>query len=641
LTLTRRVAALLVAVWLLAFVGAFGAHLIAARSAWHAQLGAQNQQAATALAATLAAALVPRAADAPPPPEAAAAAALSAAFHAADYARIAIADAGGGAAFERRRAAAAAAPAWFAALVDLRPPPGRARLDIAGASPRELQLEVAPDTALRALWRAAAAGALALAALAAFSASLAWWALRGWWRPLAASVAQAQAIEQARFVTAEEPALPELREVTRAMNSMVRRLRELFHAQAEQVAQLQLQAQTDAVSGLPLRGQFVSRLADLLADAAGPPVALLLVRVPNLELLNERHGRGATDRLLAGLADVLLTYVERVPGTCAGRLNGTDFALGLPAAGIAMETAQSVRGAVEAAPVARLAGAEFLFGAIDGLCGVNAGAALAAADAALARAEAGDGIAVDDHPDPQAGGSRAWRDQIAQALEHSRVQLGSYPVVDMRGNLIHLECPLRVQLQEGGEYLVARRWLALAARSRLLPQLDLAAVDLALAAIEADGRPRCVHVTPRSFIGTDFAARLQARLEAVPQAARWLSIEWTETARAADTAALRVAVAGWRRLGVTVGVEHAGASAKALPALKELGVDYVKVDARHLRGLADDEAVRGYAQSLVALLHGLGLTALAEGIDEPRDLLALWQLGFDGATGAAVPAPDE
>jgi EAL domain-containing protein (putative c-di-GMP-specific phosphodiesterase class I) len=73
-----------------------------------------------------------------------------------------------------------------------------------------------------------------------------------------------------------------------------------------------------------------------------------------------------------------------------------------------------------------------------------------------------------------------------------------------------------------------------------------------------------------------------------------------------------------------------------LPALQASAVDYVKVDARHLRGVAQDEAVRGYAQSLVALIHGLGLLALAEGVAEAPDLALLWELGFDGATGPAV-----
>jgi EAL domain-containing protein (putative c-di-GMP-specific phosphodiesterase class I) len=48
--------------------------------------------------------------------------------------------------------------------------------------------------------------------------------------------------------------------------------------------------------------------------------------------------------------------------------------------------------------------------------------------------------------------------------------------------------------------------------------------------------------------------------------------------------------------------------------------------------------VRGYAHGLLALIHGLGLTALAEGIDEAADLVALWSLGYDGATGPALSA---
>ena len=44
------------------------------------------------------------------------------------------------------------------------------------------------------------------------------------------------------------------------------------------------------------------------------------------------------------------------------------------------------------------------------------------------------------------------------------------------------------------------------------------------------------------------------------------------------------------------------------------------------------------SRRLVTLIHGLGWTALAEGVDDGRDLAALWALGFDGATGRAVVA---
>jgi len=634
LTLTRRLALLFVAVLIPALLGSLLVQTLAARDALRAQLRLRNQDAA----ATLAVALAPVRGEA----EAMRALAASA-FDAGRYGRLRVAAADGRVLFERREEAPPEqVPRWFASALTLEVEEGRAPVRGDGQTYGAVGVAFDPAGALGALWVAWQRTALLLAAIAALAALLVAWLLRGLRGPLAAAVRQARSIEQARFVTAEEASLPELAEVTRAMNSMVRRLREMFDTQVEQVAQLQLQAQTDLVSGLPVRSQFMGRMGEHLSDPAGPAAALLLVRVPHLERLNERQGREATDRLLQSLADVLLTYVERVAGTCAGRLNGTDFGLLLPVAGIALETAESLRSALEATPAARLAGAEFLIGGCDGLRGIGAGAALAAADAALAGAEQGDGIAVVDLPAAATGGSRAWREQIADALEQGRVQIAAYPVIDPRGALIHLECPLRVQLEPGGEYQVARRWLALAARSRLLPAVDLTALDLALRAIAADGRPRCIHVTPASLASAEFAAAMQARLQARPEAAARLSIEWTEAIHArnpaADHQALRAAAAGWRHLGVTIGVEHAGASPKSLHALKDLGVDYVKVDAQHLRGLAGDEAVRGYAQSLLALIHGLGLNAIAEGIDEPRDLAAVWAIGYDGATGAAVAA---
>ena len=78
------------------------------------------------------------------------------------------------------------------------------------------------------------------------------------------------------------------------------------------------------------------------------------------------------------------------------------------------------------------------------------------------------------------------------------------------------------------------------------------------------------------------------------------------------------------------------AGPKALTQWHSTRIDYVKIDARHLQGVADDTAVHGYASRLVALVQGMGLKAMADGITDARDLAALFALGFDGATGAAV-----
>jgi EAL domain-containing protein (putative c-di-GMP-specific phosphodiesterase class I)/GGDEF domain-containing protein len=634
MTMTLRLALLLAAVLLTALLGSAWLHTAALRSAYVAQLEVRNADAAASLALALSQQRGDRAAL---ETVATAQAALG------HYRLLQLRAPDGQLLFQRQGGnPAVEVPAWFVAALPLVAPPGRAMVSDGWQPLGELWVESHADWAHEALWAACVRTALLLGGLGLVAATLAAVLLRGWQRPLQATMAQAEALEQGRFVTATEPAWPELRQLTRSMNSMVQRLRGVFDAQAEQVALLQRQAMTDAVSGLPRREVFVGRLQDLLADTGAPMATLLLLRARRLETANRRLGHDGTDRLLGAVADVLLTYVSRVPGSFAGRLNGSDFALCLPAPGVARETGESLLAALMASPLARTGGVEWVAGAVDGVRGGGASAALAAADAALAEAEAEPGSTVvvslpaDFVADP--GGARAWRAQIAAALADKRVQLGQFPVRDAQGRLLHLECPLRVQLVPGAEFHAARRWLALAARSRLLPEVDLAAVDLALAAIAADGLARGVHVAPASLAAPGFDAALQQRLQAAPAAAHKLWLDLAEDMPRALAQPLREAVAAWRGCGARVGIEHAGASPQALAALQGLGLDYVKVAARHLRGVADDEAVRDYARSLLALLRGLGATALAEGIEDPRDLTALWQLGFDGATGAAVAA---
>jgi EAL domain-containing protein (putative c-di-GMP-specific phosphodiesterase class I) len=344
---------------------------------------------------------------------------------------------------------------------------------------------------------------------------------------------------------------------------------------------------------------------------------------------------------------VLAAYPQRVPGAFAGRLNGSDFALCLPVSGVADETAGTLMRAIRASPAAAAAGIELVIGGVDGLVLAGASEALAAADEALAEAETTGPFTIEIRASaagvPGPIGERAWRQRIEQALTENRATLGEFPVRDATGTLLHLDCPLRVQIEPGGPFLVASRWLAMASRGRLLPLVDLAAIGLALAGIARDRRPRCVHVSAVSLASAGFVGEVQRRLDADPSSARqlWLAVaEGPSLERSLPR--LREASAAWRRHGVHLGIEHAGASMQSLPRLAGMGLDHLKVGARFVRGAAADAPVREFAAALVALAHGMGWKIVAEGIDDARDLEALWSIGFDGATGRAVvdaPAP--
>jgi EAL domain-containing protein (putative c-di-GMP-specific phosphodiesterase class I) len=340
---------------------------------------------------------------------------------------------------------------------------------------------------------------------------------------------------------------------------------------------------------------------------------------------------------------------------------------------VALETALSLHAAVAALPAMRTAGAHAVVGGVDSLHEVGSSAALAAADAALAQAEARadretvpldpeksqavfneprqlqangpalllePSVVVVQQGDQPAvvGGSRLWREQISVALSEGRACLAEFKVVDSAGRVVRLECPLRVQLQASGEYQAAARWLALAQRSRLMPRVDLMAVELALKASQRDGIARAVHASLQSLETPGYVDEVSALLQATPQAAVLLSVEIVEGLRPTARAPLARAAAAWRRFGTRVAVEHTGASPQQLLELQTAGTSYVKVSGQHLRGAAKEPAVRGYARSLVTMIHGLGQQAVAEGVDDLTEIATLWDMGFDAATGPAFSA---
>ena len=194
-----------------------------------------------------------------------------------------------------------------------------------------------------------------LAVLGMAAGLLAAWGVRRIQRPLDATVDQAESITGRRFVTVNEPGVPELRRVTRAMNGMVERLRAMYTEQAQETDRLRREANCDPLTGVAHRAFFMSRLTGWLTrEDSSPGGTLVLVRVADLATVNRQLGRVQTDDLLRDLADELAAITAAAEDAEVGRLNGSDFALalanpGAPAA-IAQEVGVRLRALVKSRP---------------------------------------------------------------------------------------------------------------------------------------------------------------------------------------------------------------------------------------------------------------------------------------------------
>jgi diguanylate cyclase (GGDEF)-like protein len=559
------------------------------------------------------------------------------------YSRVRFVGQDGAAAFERESAAQPLrAPEWFATLWPIASDPGVAQVSDGWRALGRVEVVSHVAYAHDELWRGGSRALLLLAALGVVSMALAAAGVRRIRRPLDDTVAQANALVDGRYLMVDEPDVPELRRVAQAMNSMVERVRRLFEAQAAQVEQLRREAHEDRLTALPHRAHFMQRFAGLLGDEArADSGCLLLVRVADLTEVNRALGREAADRALRAVADVLRAWHAEVGAGVAGRMNGADFALAIAGSVGAQRDAQhDARRLAEALRTALQAIAEQVVVHVGGARwsgAASAGALLARADLALARAEGLGAFAADVDADAlstvTAAGEQVWHRHLQDALAERRARLAEFVVIDRGGALSHLECPLRLQLMRDGTYESAARWLPLALRSRLLPSIDLLAVRLALTAIAADGRARAVNLALASLADGAFAAQLRQLLADSPRGARGLWLEVSEGAAAAHLDLLRAFAAMVRPLGVRFGLEHAGHLLYRTPRLYELGLDYVKLDVSLVRGAGHDEAVRRFVSGSVALLRALPVVVCAEGVDDAGDATVLYDCGVEAITG--------
>jgi diguanylate cyclase (GGDEF)-like protein len=633
MSLIRQIWLLLLATVLLAFVGSVTVAVESARGYLQTQLRLKNADNATSLAL----ALSQQKGD----PELMNLL-MSAQFDTGFYRHIKFVAADGKTGFDREASATSAsptaAPDWLVSLVPIKSEPGVAQVSDGWRALGRVEVISHNSFAYDELWHGSVQSAIAMAVVGLLAGCIATIAVRRIRRPLDSTVGQAQALVRGEFVTVNEPRIPELQRLTQAMNQMVGRLRVTFQAQAEQLASLHRQTNCDRLTGLSNRAHFLGQLSAALQREDGTSEGgLVLLRVLDLAGINRTLGHAATDRIIMAIAQALRPYSERVQGCFLGRLNGSDFALCLPAPGVARETSQALADALRIVLPSWGAGIAVSVGAVELRRDMTPGAAMAAADAALARAESRGAFAVEVDSEERQGtpalGEGAWRQRIRDALSQGRVHLVNFPLIDARKQLVHFECPLRLQVEENGPFEPAARWLPMAVRSRLIVDVDERALALALAEAANDGQPRCINISPSSLLDSGFASRLRALLWDAPRVARLIWLEVSESAAVEHFELLQELSRQLRPIGVRLGLEHAGERLGLIPRLFEAGLDYVKLDTAVVTGVGSDDNRADFIRGTATLLHGLSLKVYAEGVVDERDAEALWECGIDAITG--------
>ncbi len=416
-------------------------------------------------------------------------------------------------------------------------------------------------------------------------------------------------------------------------------------------------ARHDPLTGLPNRREFERHLARAIegAQQEGREHALLYIDLDEFKLINDTCGHLAGDELLKQVASELARRLR--PDDVLARLGGDEF-------GVLLEdTRHELARPVAEALHAHLAELRFAWedgiyriGASIGLVPITAASgglapALSAADAACYVAkEQGRNRIHEWQPDDLAlaerYGEMQWIHRIARALEEERFVLYHQPIQPLGADGREppmCEFLLRL-LDERGEVIGPSAFIAAAERYGLIGAVDRWVVRAALAALvaltAADDRTYfAINISGQSLGDEAFLEYVLAELRASGVPAGRLCFEITETAAVANLARALRFIAALKGLGCRFVLDDFGSGLSSFAYLKNLPVDYLKIDGEFVRGMTAGSVERALVASINQIGHLLGIRTIAESVEDPDTLAAVRELGIDYAQGFGVSPP--
>jgi diguanylate cyclase (GGDEF)-like protein len=466
-------------------------------------------------------------------------------------------------------------------------------------------------------------------------------------KPLHAIEKTAIDVQAKRFEQiAEKPKAPELARVVVAMNQMSRKVGEMLDAETAKVTALHKQAYQDDLTGLLNRRGFELRLTELLQGEHQFSLATVVaVEIDDMRLLNRAHGFAAGEHIMRTIVEAAQAAFLHIPLVILARSN--EFSFSFVAADVAYEKVIEMATAQRSLVMTQLA--DFVPAQ---MAAVNMGVAFfrkedhrsdvfARADLAVesARQSERNGFFVlDDKPDEHNSlGSFGWRTLIQSALVESRWRLLRQPVMSLTQPQLVLqgECMARL-VDTQGELVPAANFMPMAARHRLMPEVDRAMVTLAFEYLKegaADQGLIAVNLSPQSMADADFMDWFAAKLSALEHGASRLAIEVSEFGALRNlNATVKVRDLVRSRQG-KFGIDHFGLDPQALKLLRDVVPDYVKLVGSLMAELDSVEAVTQMLQSFVTLAHSLDVIVIAQQVERAEQLKVLNAAKVDAGQG--------
>lgn len=417
----------------------------------------------------------------------------------------------------------------------------------------------------------------------------------------------------------------------------------------------------DALTGLATGDQLQQWMTGRRATSAG--LVMLTLGVGRIGAINAAYGRSVADEALraaaARLGGIVNARGSGGQSLLLARLAAAEFAIAVAGDIVGPEVDSLARQLVAAfATPFPIGDREIHLTARIGIAGAGDDSAAGLVDpvdvlirqgsAALAAARAGEpGAITVFHPETQGDTLLRMADLVSDlhhAIENDDITLLFQPVLDLAsGRISGVEALVRWNHPAFG-LLDAETLLETAETAELAIQLGRhirarAMRDVTSWPCGLNGLRLALNVTAADLADAGFVEALESGLAKSTLPRERLTLEITEGALIENIADAALVLEGLRQSGIHIVLDDFGTGFSSLAWMARLPIDGIKLDRSFTRALGGTERERIVVETVVQLARRLGLSVIAEGVEEPVQLAAAIAAGCDGVQGFEIAVP--
>jgi diguanylate cyclase (GGDEF)-like protein/PAS domain S-box-containing protein len=423
------------------------------------------------------------------------------------------------------------------------------------------------------------------------------------------------------------------------------------------LARLSYQATHDALTGLVNRRDFERRLQEAIegGQRGDGQHVLCYLDLDRFKIVNDTSGHLAGDSMLREVAKLLRDAVR--DSDTVARLGGDEF--GMLLVGCPLEKARQIADDVcRAVNEYRFAWRDRIFnlGISVGLVEISRESGtleelLAAADTAcyVAKKQGSGGVVVYSARDEALArhtGEIQWLQRLQGALKENRFHLYHQVIVQAPGVSGGPAMEVLVRLRdEAGHELPPAEFIRAAERYRLMGLVDRWVVQTTLAAlgrgaipVPAD-RSVAINISGQTLSDVQFLEFVVDCLDSTGVTPAQVCFEITENAVMANLDHARRFIGVLHGMGCQFALDDFGSGVGSFSNLKNLPLDYLKIDGSFMRNLARDPVNQTMVTAMIKLARTLNFKVIAEQVEDTAALDAARRIGVDYLQGYAIGRP--